>query len=63
MNYLVISMKLMRNDIWLLLMTWLYFGGQRSRSHIDPSMWWWRHLCRHWSVEVFIKSDDDTGKW
>jgi len=41
------------------LFTWLYFGGQRSRSHSHTLVQvcggdWWSHPHRCWGIEVHI---------
>jgi len=47
-----ISMKLTVNNHSPLLMTWLEFGGQRSRSQQIISIWWRKHSRRRWGVKV-----------
>jgi len=46
-------------------MTWLDFEGQRSRSHLGSSMWWWSHPRRHWVVEdhLLMRSCLSVGTW
>jgi len=50
-------MNLTVNNNSPLIITWLYFGGQRSRSksHLGSSTWWWRWLGRWSPCFSFIK--------
>jgi len=48
MNGLV---KLTGNIYCPFQMTWLYSGGQRSRSHVGLIMWGRRHSRRRWALK------------